>query len=92
MKKISLTFLIVLVVFSFNDLLAQSDEMFNNRREHRRVWRKHRRTKDAYNPYLKKKGKDKPSAIVNKGNKKADRRQKRAYKKQLKKSKKSLNN
>jgi hypothetical protein len=65
--------------------------MFKQKKERKRIWRRHRTSKDAYNPYLHKKAKDKPSARVNKGNRKEDRRQKRAFKKQLKKSKKSLN-
>ncbi|MEO6305914.1 MAG: hypothetical protein ABIP51_22395 [Bacteroidia bacterium] len=92
MKKIIFSLFFFLFVFSYNDASSQNDEMFKQKRERKRIWRKHRTTDDAYNPYLKKKAKNKPSARVNKGNKKEDRHQKRAYKKQLKKSKKRLNN
>jgi hypothetical protein len=66
--------------------------MFKQKRERKRIWRRHRTSKDAYNPYLNKKAKDKPSAKVNKSNKREERRQKRQFKKQLKRSKKNLNN
>jgi hypothetical protein len=92
MKRLILAALIFLFVFSFNEVSSQNNDMFKQKRERKRIWRRHRTSKDAYNPYLNKKGKDKPSAKINKGNKKEDRRQKRAFKKQLKKSKKKLNN
>lgn len=91
MKKIILSVLFFLFIFSFNEVSSQNNDMFKQKRERKRVWRRHRTSKDAYNPYLNKKAKDKPSARINKGNKKEDRRQKRAFKKQLKKSKKKLN-
>jgi hypothetical protein len=92
MKRLILAALIFLFVFSFNEVSSQNNDMFKQKRERKRIWRRHRTSKDAYNPYLSKKGKDKPSARINKGNKKEDRRQKRTFKKQLKKSKKKLNN
>lgn len=64
--------------------------MFNEKRSTRRVWRKWRKDKDAYNPYLKKKGKDKPSARIASGNKKDLRKQKRINKKQMRRSKKTI--
>ncbi|MBA2613685.1 MAG: hypothetical protein H0U95_17110 [Bacteroidetes bacterium] len=90
MKKIVFGSLIFLFTISFNQTFSQ--DMFKEKRERKRVWRKHRTSKDAYNPYLKKKAKDKPSAKVNSGNKREERRQKRAFKKQLKRNKKKLNN
>ncbi|MEI8137986.1 MAG: hypothetical protein WCH21_11725 [Bacteroidota bacterium] len=92
MKKIIFSSLIILFIFSFSEVVSQNDAMFKEKRERRRVWRRHRTSKDAYNPYLNKKGKDKPSAQVNKANKREERRQKRNFKRQLTKSKKKLNN
>ncbi len=92
MKKIIYSILIIFFVFSFNEIASQNDAMFKQKRERKRVWRRHRTSKVAYNPYLNKKAKDKPSAQVNKANKREERRQKRNFKKQLKKSKKKLNN
>jgi hypothetical protein len=90
MKKILLNIFVFAFLFSCESLLAQNNEMFRTKRELVRVWRKHNRNKDAYNPYLKKKPKDKPSAKINKSNKREERRQKRDFKKQLKRSKKGL--
>ncbi|MBA3683506.1 MAG: hypothetical protein H0W73_20425 [Bacteroidetes bacterium] len=85
MKKIVFSVILFLFVFSFHETSAQNNEMFKQKRERKRVWRKHRTSNDAYNPYLKKKAKNKPSARINKGNKKEERRQKRAYKREIKK-------
>jgi hypothetical protein len=79
-------------MFSFNEACSQNNEMFKQKRERKKVWRRHRTSNDAYNPYLKKKAKNKPSARINKGNKKDERRQKRAFKREMKRNKKKLNN
>lgn len=47
--------------------------------------------KAQYNPYLDKKKKNKPSAVMAKQNKKDMKRQKKAAKKQMKRSKRRLN-
>ena len=90
MKKTAFSIIILLFVFSCQKVFSQ-DEMFKQKKERKRIWRKHRSSKDAYNPYLKKKAKDKPSAKINRGNKRDERRMKRTYKKQLKANKKKLN-
>jgi hypothetical protein len=92
MKKIIFSVLVFLFMLSFNELSSQNNEMFKQKRERKKVWRKHRTSDDAYNPYLKKKAKNKPSARINKGNKKDERRQKRAFKREMKRNKKKLNN
>jgi hypothetical protein len=81
---ISLLFLFVL------PLASQDKEMFKQKRERKRVWRKWRSDKEAYNPYLKKKAKDKPSARIAKGNRKEIRQQKRKEKRQMRKSKRQI--
>lgn len=81
---ISLLFLFLL------PLAAQDKEMFKQKRERKRVWRKWRSDKEAYNPYLKKKAKDKPSARIAKGNRKEMRQQKRKEKRQMRKSKRQI--
>jgi len=85
MKKIVFSIFLFLFMFSFNEASSQNNEMFKQKRERKKVWRKHRTSDDAYNPYLKKKAKNKPSARINKGNKKDERRQRRAYKREMKK-------
>ena len=57
------------------------------------MWRRHRgkreRTnKTAFNPYLEKKAKDKPSAKIARSNKKELKKQKRRARRQLKRGKK----
>ncbi len=90
MKKIILTFLLL---FSFitNKTFAQQDEMFKHKKERKRVWRKWRRDKGSYNPYLDTKAKKKPSARMARGDKKELKRQKRNAKRQLRRNKKALN-
>ncbi len=78
-------------MFSVNYSEAQNKEMFKQKRERKRVWRKWRSSKDAYNPYLKKKGKDKPSARIATGNRKEDRIARRENKRQMRRSKRTIN-
>ncbi len=85
MKKIVFSIFLLLFIFSFSQVSSQNNEMFKQKRERKKIWRKHRTSDDAYNPYLKKKAKNKPSARINKGNKKEERRQKRAYKREIRK-------
>ncbi len=47
--------------------------------------------KAQHNPYLDKKAKNKPSAVMSKQNRKDLKRQKRAAKKQMRRSKRRLN-
>jgi hypothetical protein len=54
----------------------------------KRGWRK---SGTSYNPYLKKKAKNKPSAVMARQDKKELQRQKKAAKKQMRRSKRSLN-
>ena len=64
--------------------------MFKQKKERKRLWRRWRSDKDAYNPYLKKKGKDKPSARIAKGNKKEDRQMNRKARRQKRRAKKTV--
>lgn len=75
-----------LIFFVAHQVVAQNDDMFKHKRERKRVWRKWNKKRDGYNPYLKKKGKNKPSAQAARQDKKELRRQKRAYKRSVKKS------
>ncbi|MCE3227189.1 MAG: hypothetical protein K0S32_1740 [Bacteroidetes bacterium] len=54
------------------------------------MWRWWKPNREAYNPYLKQKGKKKISARMAKGDRKEMRRQKRMARKQLRKSKKKF--
>lgn len=63
--------------------------MSRHSKERKKVWRGWSKKRDAYNPYLKKKNKNKPSVQAARGDKKEMRKQKRAYKKQVKSAKKN---
>jgi len=82
----------VFLFIPWDEIVAQQDKsMFKEKRERRRVWRKWRSDKGAYNPYLKKKGKDKPSGQMASSNKKEIRKQRRTEKKQLRRNKRTIN-
>ncbi len=80
--------LIFIFAFTFvsNEMHAQQSDMFKQKRERKRIWRKWRSNKGEYNPYLKKTAKKKPSAEGARSHKKEERRQKRAFKKELRKT------
>jgi len=86
----------LLLIFIGFGLSAQSDDMFKGRKkQQKRMWRKHRgnrekKNKTAFNPYLEKKAKDKPSSQIARGNKKEIRQQKRKARKQMKANKKTV--
>jgi hypothetical protein len=67
--------------------LAQDNSMFRQKKERKKVWRGWNRKKDAYNPYLKKRAKNKPSAKMARSEKRDLKRQKRDYKRSIKRSK-----
>ncbi len=83
--------MILFLVFGAEYLEAQQPkEMFKQKRSRKRVWRRWRSDRDAYNPYLKKKHKDKPSTLVAKGNKKEIRQQNRRDKRVIRRSKRTI--
>jgi hypothetical protein len=86
--KIILRLLLALFVLSNNPIYSQED-MF--RKDRKRTSRKWKKSNQSYNPYLDKKAKNKPSAIMMRGDKKELRRQKRAAKKQMRHSKRHVN-
>ena len=91
--KFSLRILFVFcLLLCYNANEAQNKEMFKQKKERKRLWRRWRSDKDAYNPYLKKKGKDKPSARIAKGNRKEDRIMNREARRQKRKAKRSVKN
>jgi hypothetical protein len=91
LKILAFVLLFVLPV----EVQAQNDDMFKQKRERKRLWRRwrgrERKNKTAFNPYLEKKAKDKPSARLAKGNKREIRQQKRMARRQMRKSKKKVN-
>jgi hypothetical protein len=93
MKKGIFKLTLLLFLFALAaDITAQQNEMFKQKRERKRVWRKWRSKREAYNPYVDAKAKNKPSARMAKGDRKELKRQKRSAKRQLRRSKRKLNN
>lgn len=83
--------LLVLLFIGTPQLEAQQPkEMFKQKRQRKRVWRRWRSNRDAYNPYLEKKAKDKPSARLATGNKREIRQQRRRDKRQMRRSQKLI--
>jgi hypothetical protein len=74
--------------FMPHQIVAQQDQMFKQKKERKRVWKRWRKDREAYNPYLNKKGKDKESARTARGIKREAKRQRKLYKRDLKKNKK----
>jgi Ni/Co efflux regulator RcnB len=88
MKKIVVIFLLFFYVGSLT-IQAQ----FSESKERRKMWRKSSRkhkAREAYNPYLDKKKKDKPSSKIAKEEKSGSRKMKREYKRQNKRNMKKL--
>ena len=83
-------FVVLFFFLSVQTFYAQQKEMFKQKKERKRLWRRWRSDRDAYNPYLKKKAKDKPSARIAKGNKKEDRQMNREARRQKKRAKRSV--
>lgn len=81
-------FLLLLILFSFSaqQVFAQ-DYLYGHKKERKKVWRRWGKKKDAYNPYLDKKKKNKPSAQIDKSVKRESKRQERHYKRQLRRAK-----
>jgi hypothetical protein len=90
MKLFSNLFYCLFIILSLQ-VTAQNDEMFKQKRERKRIWKKWRSKREAYNPYLAKSAKNKPSARLAKGDKNELRWQKRKAKRQMRRNKKSVN-
>ena len=73
------------------EIEAQQDDMFKQKKERKRVWRRWKKNREAYNPYYDAKAKKKPSARMAKGDRNELRRQKKLAKKQMKKNKRKVN-
>lgn len=66
---------------------------FSESKERKKMWRKSGRkhkAREAYNPYLKKKKKDKPSSVAAKEEKEGTRKMKREFKRQQRRNMKKL--
>lgn len=86
-------FIIIIGLMLFGSTIsAQNDEMVNGSHKPK-IWKRWRQREKhnatPFNPYLKKKKSDLPSAKQSKQNKRELRRQKRMARKQMKKNKKA---
>ncbi len=79
MKKLLLCFISVLFIFG---TVSAQDNLYSSK-SHKRVWKRWRSHRQSYNPYLEKKKKNKPSAILARENKKAAKRQERKARRQV---------
>lgn len=88
MKKI---IVLGLLLFFIGSLPVKAQ--FTESKERKKMWRKSGRRhkpREAYNPYLEKKKKDKPSSIIAKEEKEGTRKMKRQFKKQQRRNMKKL--
>ena len=77
---------IALLLFFIGQLPVKAQ--FTESKERKRMWHKsgkRHKAREAYNPYLDKKKKDKPSSIAAREEKKGTQKMKRGYKRRLKK-------
>lgn len=80
----------MLSCFTAQEIVAQQNEMFKQKRERKRVWRRWRSKKETYNPYVDAKARNKPSARMARGDRKELKRQKRLAKRQMRRSKRKV--
>jgi hypothetical protein len=88
MKKYLVLFLLL---FFFGQLPLKAQ--FTESDERKKIWRKsgkRHKAREAYNPYLKKKKKDKPSSVAAREEKKGVKKMRRDYKRQNKRNMKKL--
>ncbi|MBI2722184.1 MAG: hypothetical protein HYX39_08410 [Bacteroidetes bacterium] len=87
MKVILKTIFFLSLLFLTSMETVAQDEMFRQKSDPRPFWKRWRRTKGGYNPYLVAKAKNKPSARIAQGNKRDLKRQKRTARRELRKNK-----
>lgn len=79
---------ILFILFAFSlPVKAQ----FKESKQRQKMWhksKKRRKNREAFNPYLDKKQKDKPSSVAAKEEKEGTRKMRRNYKRQIKKERK----
>lgn len=88
MKKITG---LLLLLFLIGTLPTKAQ--FSESKERKKMWRKSgkkHKAREAYNPYIKKKAKDKPSSIAAAEEKKGTKKMRRDYKRQNKRNMKKL--
>ncbi len=80
---------ILVIVFILPSCRSQ-DELLGEKRERYKIWTRWKSKRMSYNPYLDRKGKDKPSSKMARENKSHVKKQQKEAKRQLRKSKRSI--
>jgi hypothetical protein len=70
-------------------VIAQ-DRVYGEKRERYKVWKNWKSKRQSYNPYLDRKGKDKPSSRMAREDKKYIKKSNREAKRQMRRSRKGL--
>ena len=86
-------FLFLFILVGIGDVYAQQPkEMFKQKKERKRLWRRwsgrERHNATPYNPYIEKSKANKPSSRIGRGEAKEIRKQRRDYRKQMRKGQK----
>ncbi len=88
LKFIKIAFLLLFGLFLSNNIVAQNNEMFKEKKSRKKMLRGWHRKRDAYNPYLGKSGK--PTGAIRKETAKADKKALKKQAKQIKREKRKL--
>ncbi|MCX8080836.1 MAG: hypothetical protein N3F09_06325 [Bacteroidia bacterium] len=67
---------------------SQQDHMFREKRFRKKVWRRWKKNQEAYNPYLGRKSKHRPSKEMAIENYKVRKKQEKIFRKMMRKNKK----
>jgi hypothetical protein len=81
---------LLLLCFMMPGSAGAQDEMVGQKKERKRLWKRWRKNRQSYNPYLEKSKRDKPSARMARSQKREMRKQNRAAKRQLRRSKRTI--
>jgi hypothetical protein len=84
-----LTYLLVLLIVLSTPTFSQVRSMSPHNKERKKLWRRWSKRRDAYNPYLTKKNRDKPSVKMARSDKRELKRQRRAFKRQTRRAKRA---
>jgi hypothetical protein len=76
--KLIVRLLLILFLFNTGDFIAQGD-MYRQKKERKKLWRRWRSHRESYNPYLEKRARNKPSAKMAREERRELKRQKRKF-------------
>jgi hypothetical protein len=79
-----------LLTFAFFLHASAQDKVYGEKRERHKVWKNWKSHRQSYNPYLDRKGKDKPSSKMARADKKYIKRANKNAKRQMRHSRKNV--